>query len=188
MDNYNGFSYQPNMYYQSVQPTQTYNNYRGYQQQTPTPAYYNPNLYQPSNTNLIWVQGESGAKGQNVPNGCTMAFFDSENPCIYIKSVDMSGKPSLTTLTYNDNSENNIVASDEKCEYVTKEQFDDIAAQLSSINKKIDTFNSYVTKDQLNLLNGHINDLSDQVKDIEDRITSFGKPQQTNSTTRRVNK
>jgi flagellar hook-associated protein FlgK len=36
--------------------------------------------------------------------------------------------------------------------------------------------NQYVTKDQLKDLTSHINDLSGQIEDIEDRITSFGKP------------
>ena len=39
MDNYNGFSYQPNMYYQSVQPTNPVYMPRNWQQQTALPSY-----------------------------------------------------------------------------------------------------------------------------------------------------
>lgn len=64
---------------------------------------YNP--YQPSNqftavpspamanTSLIWVQGEAGAKSYPVAPGNRVALFDSENPVVYVKEVDVYGKP-----------------------------------------------------------------------------------------------
>lgn len=65
---------------------------------------YNP--YQPSNqftaipspqtmanTSLIWVQGEAGAKSYPVAPGNRVALFDSENPVVYVKEVDIYGKP-----------------------------------------------------------------------------------------------
>ena len=65
---------------------------------------YNP--YQPSNqftaipspqtmanSSLIWVQGEAGAKSYPVAPGNRVALFDSENPVVYVKEVDIYGKP-----------------------------------------------------------------------------------------------
>lgn len=43
---------------------------------------------------IIWVQGQEGAKAFNdIRPGESVCLFDSENPVIYIKSVDMSGRP-----------------------------------------------------------------------------------------------
>ena len=50
-------------------------------------------------------------------------------------------------------------------------------------------FGGYVTEDQFKTLSGHMEDLSSQVEEIENRIMSFGKPQQNqNSNNRRGNK
>ena len=188
MDNFNGF---PATYQSPYQPTWQY-----YPQVSTTPAYvptrqtttvlpsYQQNQQMLNNSNIIWIQGEEAAKAQNVPNGCNMAFFDSENQCIYIKSVDASGKPSLTILDYVDRNAP-TEKEESKIEYATKEQID---SQFSSINKRLDILNSYVTKDQFDSLNNHINDLANQVEDIENRLTGFGKSQQNNSNNRRGNK
>ena len=105
----NGFpvTYQPN------------DKYYPYQSVTTATPYY-PQMYsnysnistmnyqqnqQANQSNITWVQGEAGAKAYIVPNGSSMALFDSENQVIYIKSVDSSGKPSLTILDYVDRDE-----------------------------------------------------------------------------------
>ena len=44
----------------------------------------------PQNQQIIWVQGEAGAKSYLVARGETAVLWDSENPYIYIKSADMS--------------------------------------------------------------------------------------------------
>ena len=182
-------TYQPNWYYQPTQTTPVYQP-RNWQQQNTTalPPYSQSQLQQQmNNTNIIWVQGEAGAKAQNVPNGCNMAFFDSENQCIYIKSVDATGKPSLTILDYVDRSAEPSEKEENKIEYATKEQIDGLNLQFATINEKLEALSSYVTKEQFDSLNGQLNNLSGQIEDIEDRITSFGKPQQSNQN-RRGNK
>jgi len=118
-----------------------------------------------------------------------MAFFDSENPCIYIKSVDASGKPSLTILDYVDRNAEDNKNQTQQIEYATKEQMDELSKQFSSITDKLGKSNKFVTKDQFDDLSSHINELSGQIEEIENRITSFGKPQSsTNSNNRRGNK
>ena len=195
-NNFNGFpvtyqSYQPNWYYQ---PTSTTPVYQPRWQTTTTFPQYQQNQQHVNNTNIIWIQGEEAAKAQNVPNGCNMAFFDSENQCIYIKSVDMSGKPSLTILDYTERGakEEEKKPEEPKIEYATKEQIDNLNTQFAVINEKLSALSAYATKDQLESLNGHIeslnghiDDLSGQVEDIEDRLTVFGKPSQNNQNQRR---
>jgi len=66
---------------------------------------------------------------------------------------------------------------------------DELSKQFSSITDKLGKSNKFVTKDQFDDLSSHINELSGQIEEIENRITSFGKPQSsTNSNNRRGNK
>lgn len=52
-----------------------------------------PNAQQGSNSGLIWVQGEAGAKSYLVAPGTTVMLMDSENQVFYLKSADASGMP-----------------------------------------------------------------------------------------------
>lgn len=142
---------------------------------------YNINNFPP----MIWVQGESGAKGYMMPNNTTLPLWDSEANVVYIKSVDMYGKPSLTILDY----EERVVEQEEKpkkSQYATKEQVDALIEQFDSFNEKLNNANLYVTKDQLETINNLVSSLGEQVNDIENRITSFSKPQH-NSNNRKGN-
>lgn len=67
-------------------------------------AYY-PNAYpyfppMQQQTGIIWVQGESGAKGYLVAPNTTVQLWDSEAQVIYLKTADASGMPSIKTLDY----------------------------------------------------------------------------------------
>ena len=70
--------------------------------------YYQPQ-YQPQipqqppaqqNNGIIWVQGEAGAKSFLVAPNTTVQLWDSESQCIYLKSADASGMPSMKILDY----------------------------------------------------------------------------------------
>lgn len=50
--------------------------------------------------NLIWVQGEAGAKAYMVAPNNTIALWDSEAQVIYIKETDMTGRPTMQILDY----------------------------------------------------------------------------------------
>ncbi len=91
----------------------------------------------------------------------------------------------MTILDYVDR---NAPAADEEkpAEYATTAQVAELTAQYSDIAKKLESMGSYVTADKFEALSANIKDLGRQIKDIEDRITSFGKPQQNNN--RRGNK
>ncbi len=72
--------------------SQAYQQPYGYRQQ------YQPTMQQPQNT-FSWVQGEAGAKAFYVAAGNSVLLMDSENPVIYMKSTDNSGRP-LPMKTY----------------------------------------------------------------------------------------
>ena len=119
---------------------------------------------------MNWVQGEAGAKAfSNLQPGIPVALWDSEDPVIYIKTIDNTGKPQMTILDYTERGasnqkQENVVT----VEYATKDQLDSLNSQYSSVS------------DEIEKLANHINE-------IENRITSFGKPQQ-NSNRRGNNK
>lgn len=58
------------------------------------------NQPQQSSSQLIWVQGEAGAKSYMVAPGNTVALWDSEAQTIFLKSADASGMPSMRVLDY----------------------------------------------------------------------------------------
>ena len=71
----------------------------------PNYPYYYPTQYnayptqmnvaptQPTQSGIIWVQGEAGAKSYIVGAGQSVLLMDSEGSSFYIKSSDASGMP-----------------------------------------------------------------------------------------------
>lgn len=59
-----------------------------------------PAQNQQLSSNRVWVQGEGSAKAYIVANNSEQVLWDSDNPSIYIKTVDQNGKPSITILDY----------------------------------------------------------------------------------------
>lgn len=97
-----------------------------------------------SNSGLIWVQGEAGAKSYLVSPGSTVMLMDSENTVFYLKSSDASGMPlPLRIFDYSERRESihtepepaqqNSPAIDPK-NYVTRKEFDDFIESLSNKN------------------------------------------------------
>lgn len=54
----------------------------------------------PQQSNIIWVQGDAGAKSYLVAPNTTVQLWDSERQTIYLKSADASGMPTMKTLDY----------------------------------------------------------------------------------------
>ena len=125
-----GQGYQ-NTYYQQMPNT---NPYSGMQQ-----TYYQ----QPQQTNsgFQWVQGESAAKAFHVDPGQTVLLMDSDNPVLYLKSTDVSGRP--TPMVIYDLVErkeqpvvNNMVEKIDLSEYVKRSDIENIIAE--SVSKAVD--------------------------------------------------
>ena len=108
------------------------------QQPTPQPA-------PQTNSNLIWVQGEAGAKSYLVAPNTTVQLWDSEKQCIYLKSADASGMPSMKVLDYTirENTASAApavasAASEPHVEYATKEELETLYGQISGLKSKIE--------------------------------------------------
>lgn len=115
-------------------------------------AYPFPQTYQPmgypqiqnqqmnqSNNNLIWVQGEAGAKSYLLAPNTTIPLWDSESKTIYLKSSDASGMPSMKILDYTIRDEGQPVV-EESVDYVTVDEFrkfeKSVRSQLQRLKKE----------------------------------------------------
>lgn len=110
-------------------------------------TYQPPLYYQPQQSPMIWVQGSQQVDTYPVQYGGTVVLWDKEQPIIYIKSVDNFGNPSVQILDYTFRKnqapviqESTVSPEPEKEKYyVTKEDFDNFAAQLEQQLKEIVT-------------------------------------------------
>lgn len=78
-------------------------NYSNFMPQQPQPYNWQNNLtYTPVNTQppvqqssggFIWVQGEAAAKAYPVAPGNSVLLMDSEEPVLYMKATDNTGRP-----------------------------------------------------------------------------------------------
>lgn len=109
------------------------------------PNYGNsPNYNQQSNNHsVIWVQGLESAKAYPVTAGQTVLLMDSDSNCLYLKSADQTGMPSLRIFDYTERTETPqkpqnldmsvFLTKDDLQGYVTK---DDLKKAISDIQKE----------------------------------------------------
>lgn len=84
-----------------------------------------------------WVSGEQEARGYLIAPNSAVALWDSTAPTVYLKQADASGKPTLKTY---DLVERLASAPDAQktpaAEYVTRKEFDALAALVGEIKGK----------------------------------------------------
>ena len=87
---------------------------------------------QTNQSNIIWVQGEAGAKAYPVQPGGSVLLMDSEGECFYIKTADNVGMPGpLRKFSFEEIVEGQVVNTQEAPEYITREEFEKKIAELS---------------------------------------------------------
>ena len=101
--------------------------------------YYQPTQAQ-GNTSLIWVQGEAAAKSYYVAPNNTVPLWDSESQTIYLKTADASGMPSMRVLeyTFRDAQKAQESVSDDKTDYVTKNDLEAVYGQIRDLKEEIE--------------------------------------------------
>ena len=144
--------YQPQMVQQPMPQTQ------------PMPAQM-PLQNQPTNTNdIIWVQGEAGAKAYLIAPNNTVTLWDSESPTIYVKSADINGVPSMRVLDFTERTPN---------------------APKSPEKHDCQCGNKFILKEELNAVQGEIQDILGRLSDIEDNyktLSAKSTPKTTKTT------
>lgn len=115
----------------------------GYQPQMQMQPQQQPQAQQ-QNGQMIWVQGETGAKSYLLTPNTTMPLWDSERQTIYLKSTDASGMPSMKILDYTirDNPQPQVPIQEATPmpDFVTHDEFKkferDIKSQIRNLSKK----------------------------------------------------
>lgn len=94
---------------------------------------------------IIWVQGEAGAKAYLVAPNNTVTLWDSERPTIYIKTADISGVPSMRILDFTERTQNAPKTPTEhvcKCgdKFVTIEAFNALQSDFKDLSIRFEEF------------------------------------------------
>lgn len=118
-------NYLPNSYMQNYAPQ--------YQQ-----AYQNYQQNNAPQSNLIWVQGEAGAKSYLVAPNSTVTLWDTESEVIYVKSADASGMPSMKVLDYKIRGASEPQNIPMQNGFATKDDLDALRADFTALKAKIE--------------------------------------------------
>lgn len=84
-----------------------------------------------------WVSGEQEARGYLIAPNSAVALWDSTAPTVYLKQADASGKPMLKIYDLVERAETASNAPQKPgVEFVTREEFDRLAALVGEIKGK----------------------------------------------------
>ena len=84
-----------------------------------------------------WVSGEQEARGYLIAPNSAVALWDSTAPTVYLKQADASGKPTLKIYDLVERTETAPNApKNPGVEFVTREEFDRLAALVGEIKGK----------------------------------------------------
>lgn len=84
-----------------------------------------------------WVSGEQEARGYLIAPNSAVALWDSTAPTVYLKQADASGKPTLKIYDLVERTEAAPNAPQKSgVEFVTREEFDRLAALVGEIKGK----------------------------------------------------
>lgn len=137
------------------------NQYKGQYQQ---PIMQQPMVHQmqtPTQTNdMIWVLNENEATSYPVAPNNSVVLWDKNNPTIYVKSVNAQGMPSMRILDFTERNTDtsNLPVNAPKTHECT-------------------CGDKYATKEQINALEGKINDLTAKYEELAHPIVE--KPKTT---------
>ena len=143
--------YQPNYYAPTGAMPDMLHQYKSqYQPNMQMPMMQNPAMPQTQAQNgndMIWVQGESGAKAYLIAPNSTVTLWDSESPTIYIKSADASGVPSMRVLDFTEragNTTKNEPQHECKCgkDFVKLADFEVLQAKFDDLSAKFEALSA----------------------------------------------
>ena len=84
-----------------------------------------------------WVSSEQEARGYLIAPNSAVALWDSTAPTVYLKQADASGKPTLKIYDLVERAETAPNAPQKPgAEFVTREEFDRLAALVGEIKCK----------------------------------------------------
>lgn len=130
-----------NGYYAPPAPDQLAQLRQGQYQAPMNPTPSMPAMQQPmqntaNNASIIWVSGEKEAMEYLVAPNSAVALWDSNNPVVYLKKADASGKPDTEIYDLVKRTPSIIPAQSQNVDYVTRADFNALAARADDLAAK----------------------------------------------------
>lgn len=83
---------------------------------------------------IIWVQNEQEAYNYLVAPNSAVALWDSNNPAVYLKQADASGKPTMKIYDLVERTTQHPQAAPQPAaEYVTRQEFAALQARIDAL-------------------------------------------------------
>lgn len=83
----------------------------------------------PQNSGIIWVSGKQEADGYMIAPNSAVALWDQNNPVVYLRQADSTGKPSTKVYDLvervNNPSPQQAVSQIDPTQFITREEFSD---------------------------------------------------------------
>jgi hypothetical protein len=137
------------------------NQYKGQYQQMPMQQPMVQQMQTPTQTNdMIWVLNENEATSYPVAPNNSVVLWDKNEPIIYVKSVNNQGMPSMRVLYF---EERNTTTSN--------------SPKNAPKTHECTCGDKYATKEQINALEGKIDDITAKYEELSKSIVE--KPKTT---------
>lgn len=110
--------------------------YQPFQQpaQQVMPQMQPPQQQQMVGQSIIWVQNEQEAYNYLVAPNSAVALWDSNNPAVYLKQADASGKPTMKIYDLVERTTQRPQAAPQPAaEYVTRQEFEALQARIEAL-------------------------------------------------------
>lgn len=110
--------------------------YQPFQQpaQQVMPQMQPPQQQQMAGQSIIWVQNEQEAYNYLVAPNSAVALWDSNNPVVYLKQADASGKPTMKIYDLVERTTQRPQAAPQPAaEYVTRQEFVALQARIDAL-------------------------------------------------------
>lgn len=118
---------------QLVQFRQPYQPFQQPAQQV-MPQMQPPQQQQMVGQSIIWVQNEQEAYNYLVAPNSAVALWDSNNPAVYLKQADASGKPTMKIYDLVERTTHRPQAAPQPAaEYVTRQEFAALQARIDAL-------------------------------------------------------
>ena len=94
-----------------------------------------PQQLQPSNIQISFTNGLTGAKGYSVPPNTTIFLMDSDAPQFYIKQSDRNGMCTIKSYRFEEINEQELTKQPEQVDlskFVTKEELALVLKELGT--------------------------------------------------------
>lgn len=109
-----------------------------YQQQMPQQM-QTPQLQQQSTGGFVWVNNIDEAAAYIVAPNSAVQLWDKNSPCVYLKTADAAGKPTMQIfdLVERKTAQNGAQQiSDSNSDFIRREEFDALAARVDALTAK----------------------------------------------------